>query len=92
MSVQDNKFKKFEDEKEFENKNITLNVEEKIDNQVSSDKKKKATPAFLKKMKENKESVAMNFMTGNRNITESVSNEVQLIRRDRSHEHSELHF
>jgi hypothetical protein len=76
MSIVDNKFKQFEDEKEFDNKNITLNVEEKKNNQVSSDTKKKATPAFLKKMKENKESIAVSFMTGNRNISESVSNEV----------------
>ena len=74
MSAQDSTFKKFEDEKDFEDKNIVLNIEEKKDNHVSPGDAKKPPPKFLKKMLENKEQLAINMITGNRNITEVVSN------------------
>jgi len=73
---QNNNFKKFEDESDLDNKNISLNVPPQPGTSQVESSNKKTQPKFLKQMIAKKEDVAIGLMVRNTNASEEVSNSI----------------
>jgi hypothetical protein len=76
-SNKDPNFRKFEDDNELDNKNISLNNEPQPGrSQSGAQHDKKKQPAFLKKMIEKKEEMVVNMVMKDSNISEQMSSAV----------------